>query len=359
MKNVIAFPDLGLEFNVNATAFYIDKESGFGVQWYGIILSLGIILAFLTLYYLATKKELIDADTVYNVTLLTVPIGIVGARFFYVATEWDQYKDGSFLDMINIRNGGIAIYGAIIFGLATVLIYCKVKKMKAFALLDALAPAVMIGQIVGRWGNFINGEAFGFSENVGSFPWRMTIEKYNGDVLRFTTATNYPDGVHPTFLYESLWNFIGLAIIIFVLYRKKKFNGEIFFAYMGWYGFGRMFIEMLRTDSLFLFKSIFGQTFKFSVVTGAVCFIAAVIGLVVLSRRYRSEKEEISGYTSTFSSLAVKIKSEEDALDQSVFDTAEPEEAAEKTEESDVVEKVNEAPEELEEPEEGESNEVD
>ena len=334
----IAFPGLGIDwFEINRTAFTV---FGVDIQWYGIILSLGIVSAFLLFYYLATRKEQIIADSVYNITLLVVPIAIVGARFFYVITKWDYFKDKSFLDMINIRNGGIAIYGAIIFGLLTVLIYNKIKKTSSLSMLDALAPGVMLGQIIGRWGNFVNGEAYGWSEGVEKLPWRMQLEPayVEGEMREF---------FHPTFFYESFWNLIGLMLIIFVIYRKKKVNGQVFFSYMGWYGFGRMFIELLRTDSLFIFESALGQKLKFSVVVGALCFITSVIALIVLGKRAKTEKIEAESYHSEFSTLKVAVKNEGDALDQSVFEQGGSENAAdgnaEETEKTDGNAETDEA----------------
>ncbi|MBQ9847912.1 MAG: prolipoprotein diacylglyceryl transferase [Clostridia bacterium] len=307
MANRIAFPEFGWEFNIDPTAIEnLFGIEGFNVQWYGIILSLGIISGFLLFYHLAVKKEQIIADSVYNVTLLAVPIAIIGARFVYVATRWEHYKGTGFLNMINIRGGGIAIYGAIIFGLAVVLIYNKLKKTSALSMLDALAPAVMIGQVIGRWGNFVNAEAYGWSAGVENLPWRMELDYYVIDGVRNPAGVTC---VHPTFLYESLWNALGLALILFLLYRKKKFNGEIFFAYMGWYGLGRAFIETLRADSLYIVGSL-----KFSVFVGIVCFIAAIIGEIVLWKKSKNEAEELAEYKSAFSAVAIAVSKEEDAL---------------------------------------------
>ena len=306
----IGFPGLGWEFELDSTAFTV---FGVNIQWYGIIISLGIVLAFILFYRLATRKEQISGDSVYNITLLIVPIAIIGARFVYVATRWDVYKGTGFWNIINIRGGGLAIYGAVIFGLATVLIYNKIKKSSSLAMLDALAPAVMLGQIIGRWGNFVNGEAYGWTENVEKFPWRMWLETVKVDGVTIDSHL-----VHPTFLYESLWNLIGLALILAVLYRKKKFNGEIFCAYMGWYGFGRFFIEMIRADSLYI------GGLKFSVLVGALCFIAAVVCAFVFSHRGKAEKEELEEYQSSFSAARLASENEGDALDQSIYDVTEP-----------------------------------
>lgn len=327
--NEIKFPGLGIELTVNETAFTL---FGLEIKWYGVIITTGILLAFLLFYYLAVKKEMLDADSVYNITLLVMPIAIIGARFVYVITEWDRFKGKGFLNMINIRQGGIAIYGAIIFGLATVLVYNKIKKQSSLSMLDALAPAVMVGQIIGRWGNFVNAEAYGWSEGVENLPWRMELEHVyiDGYLQRDIHC------VHPTFLYESLWNALGLALILIFLYRKKKFNGEIFFAYIGWYGLGRAYIETLRADSLYIVG-----TLKFSVFVGIVCVIAAIIGEIVLYRRHKEEVSEMSDYKSEFATVKLALSKEENALDDSVFEEAESEEA-EEIEETEDISKLEE-----------------
>ncbi len=328
--NKVKFPGFNLEFTLNETAFTV---FGLDIKWYGIIITTGILLSFLLFYRLAVKREQLDPDSIYNITLLVMPIAIIGARFVYVVTEWeDRFKGKGFLNMINIRQGGIAIYGAIIFGLITVLIYNKIKKQSSLSMLDALAPAVMLGQTIGRWGNFVNAEAYGWSEGVENLPWRMWLEKvYIDDIYQ-------PDihFVHPTFLYESLWNALGLAIILLFLYRKKKFNGEIFFAYIGWYGLGRAYIETLRADSLYIVGSL-----KFSVFVGIVCVIAAVIGELVLYSRHKEEKNEMAEYTSAFETVRIAMSKEEDALDQSVFE-AEGGSEDEAEDESEALDELDE-----------------
>ncbi len=324
MENKISFPGLGLEFSISETAFTL---FGLEIKWYGIIITTGILLAFMLFYYLAVKRELLDPDTVYNIVLLVLPVAIFGARFVYVATEWDRFKGKGFMNMINIRNGGIAIYGAIIFGFAAVLIYNKVKKTSSLSMLDALAPAVMVGQIIGRWGNFVNAEAYGWSEGVDKLPWRMVLDYYVIDGKRNPAEVT---SVHPTFLYESLWNLVGLALILFILYRKKKFDGEIFFAYIGWYGLGRAYIETLRADSLYIVGTI-----KFSVVVGIVCVIAAIVGELVLYKRYKEEQNEMSEYKSAFEAVKVALGNESDALKEAEDGVEEIEETEEEIEEID------------------------
>ena len=200
-------------------------------------------------------------------------------------TSLEKYTN--FWDAFKIWEGGLAIYGAILFGLATVLLYCRKRRLPALKLLDALAPAVMLGQVIGRWGNFVNAEAYGYSAGVEKLPWRMTV------------GTVYIDGVphpeiefvHPTFLYESLWNLLGF-ILINLFYRHKKRDGQVFYLYVAWYGLGRGLLEFLRTDSL----RVFG--FKAFVILGLGSFVAAVILLIVSYRRAAAEREELEAYAS-------------------------------------------------------------
>ena len=293
--HTVAFPGLGLEFEINSVAFSI---AGIEVKWYGILITIGICLALFMFYRYAKNKEGLPEDHLYNLALITVPVAIVGARVMYVVTEWDRYR-GDFLKMINIREGGLAIYGAIIFGIITVYTYSRITKLSTLKLMDAAAPAVMIGQAIGRWGNFMNAEAYGYSPGVETLPWRMEITDSLG---RVTVA-------HPTFLYESLWNFVGILLIYLIFYKKKKFDGQILFTYLGWYGFGRMWIEMLRTDSLYLFKGWLGETIKISVFIGAVSVVASIVGMTILYRKAKKKAAQ-EAYTPKFASVKVETVEE-------------------------------------------------
>ena len=293
--HTVAFPGLGLEFEINSVAFTI---AGIEVKWYGILITIGICLALFMFYRYAKNKEGLPEDHLYNLALITVPVSIVGARVMYVVTEWDRYR-GDFLKMINIREGGLAIYGAIIFGIITVYTYSRITKLSTLKLMDAAAPAVMIGQAIGRWGNFMNAEAYGYSPGVETLPWRMEITDSLG---RVTVA-------HPTFLYESLWNFVGILLIYLIFYKKKKFDGQILFTYLGWYGFGRMWIEMLRTDSLYLFKGWLGETIKISVFIGAVSVVASIVGMTILYRKAKKKAAQ-EAYTPKFASVKVETVEE-------------------------------------------------
>lgn len=266
--HTISFPGLGIgEFKINEVAF---SPFGLDVAWYGIIITLGIIVA-VTLCYLRAKEYGLVFDDMIDITFATVFPGVIGARLYYVFFDWlkNPGNYNSFFDVINIRGGGLAIYGGIICGAAGCFIIMKVKKINILKFFDFLAPGVMIAQAIGRWGNFFNAEAYGAET---SLPWRM----------RIGTGISAIE-VHPTFFYESLWNLIGFAVINAVLFRKKKFDGQILLFYFAWYGFGRMFIEGLRQDSLYLGSIRVSQLLAF-------LFFISAIGItlfVLINKKYK------------------------------------------------------------------------
>lgn len=270
----VSFPGLGIgPFDLNNTAFTI---FGREVKWYGIIVCIGIIAAFSYFMYRARKAG-IKSDTVVDMTLVTVPIGILGARLYFVIFYGVPFKE-----ILEIWNGGLAIYGGVIFGAITVIVMCRIKKVKFFAFADMIAPGVMLGQLIGRWGNFMNGEAFGAETSVFI---RMGLRNWH-------TGYNYVE-VHPTFLYESLWNLLGF-VLINIFYKKRKFNGEAFLWYIAWYGLGRTFIELLRQDSLYM------GGVRVSSLLGAICFAVCLPIIILLHVRHAklvkagaAEKNEI------------------------------------------------------------------
>ena len=277
----VSFPGLGIEkFTIDPVAFTIPIFGGISVRWYGLIIACGILLAFLYASYRA-KQEGIILDDLVDIALFTVVFSIIGARAYYVLTSLDRYD--SFYEVIAIWEGGIAIYGALIAGALTVWLICRRKKINPLKMLDAASPAVMIGQILGRWGNFCNGEAHGgiVSESSPLYFIRMGLYPHN---ISDVTGMAY---VHPTFLYESLWNLLGF-VLIHCLYRKKKFDGQIILMYVTWYGFGRMWIEGLRTDSLMI------GPFRISQLVGLLCFTAGSALLRVFLVKARRSKKEIA-----------------------------------------------------------------
>ncbi|MBQ8448132.1 MAG: prolipoprotein diacylglyceryl transferase [Clostridia bacterium] len=262
----LSFPGLGIpEFEIDRVAFEINiGKLHLSVAWYGLIICVGIMLAFFYVVFRAGQHGIV-LDTILDYALVTVPLAIFGARIYYVIFNPEGYD--SFYDIIAIWNGGLAIYGAIIVGAICVLCVSIYKKIKFMLIADFAAPAVMLGQAIGRWGNFANGEAFGAQTTL---PWRMGV---NNLLTNFETIY-----VHPTFLYESLWNLLGFALIN-IFYKKKKFHGEIMLWYVTWYGLGRAFIETLRTDSLYL-----GNTdIRVSSLLGALCFVL-LLPLIIIGR---------------------------------------------------------------------------
>lgn len=306
--SVISFPGLGIdEFSVNRVAFRLGSLT---VTWYGMIICLGIILAFSYFSYRAGKAG-INFDSILDFALFTVPLAILGARLYYVIFNPTNFK--SFYDVIAIWEGGLAIYGAIIVGAIVVFCVSKYKKLSFLSIADMAVPAVMLGQAIGRWGNFMNGEAFGAQTDL---PWRMGLCN--------SLTGFYTQYVHPTFLYESLWNFLGFALIN-IFYKKKKWNGEIMLWYFTWYGFGRAIIETLRTDSLYI-----GNTgIRVSSLLGAVCF--AVFAPIIIIARIRYKKLASEGKISAlvpadiFVLLGAKAPAANVCEEGACFETAENE----------------------------------
>lgn len=264
--SIISFPGLGIgEFEVNSVAFSI---FGLDIAWYALIITIGMICA-VTYTVISSRKMGMTIDDVIDYALFTIPIGVVGARLYYVLTTLDQYD--SFLDVINIRQGGLAIYGGIIAGGLTVLAVSYFKKINFLAFADYVAPGVLLAQGIGRWGNFMNGEAYG---DITDWFCRMGLQ--NGNTLH-DFGTSEMVFVHPTFLYESLWNLLGvLAVFLFDRYIHKKYDGQLFLMIFGWYGFGRMFIEGLRTDSLY----VPGTDIRISQLLAGIIFIVCSALLV-------------------------------------------------------------------------------
>lgn len=334
--NYISFPGLGIdEFALNKTAFTV---FGRDIVWYGVIITCGILLALLYVCYRAKKDEGIKVDDVFDYAIYLVFFGVIGARLYYVIMEFDSYKGESFgqtlMNIIAIWEGGLAIYGGIIAGaiaLICVSLYKKIKVTKAF---DMIAPAVMLGQLIGRWGNFFNAEAHGGETTL---PWRMGIR-----APEEATATYY----HPTFFYESLWNLIGF-ILINIFYRKKRYDGQVFVMYITWYGFGRMLIEGLRTDSLYI-----GE-FRVSQVVAFLCFffgLAFLTAMEIVHRlRIRDEKAALAATAGTDASVELEPVAEENAVTEAAEKETEEtvEEAVEQTAEETVEEAVEESTEEF------------
>ncbi len=282
-QTIVSFPGLGIgEMKLNQIAFTLFGK--LEVRWYGIIITLGIIFAVCYVMWRGKRNEHVISDDIIDIALLTVILGVIGARAYYVLTTLDQYE--TFGEAIAIWNGGLGIYGGIIGGCLGIVIMCLFKKISWRKLFDMAAPGVMIAQAMGRWGNFFNGEAYGYAigDTTRFFFFNKELVLTSGEGTIFNTFRmglqqfGYTYYYHPTFLYESVWNIIGF-IIVNILYKHKRFHGQWALFYFAWYGFGRMFIEGFRTDSLY----VPGTNIRISQLLGLVCFVGAGIALLVLT----------------------------------------------------------------------------
>lgn len=261
----ISFPmlgDLTLDFPTSFTLF------GHEFYLYGVVMA----IAFIAAVFYASKRAPqmgIKGDDIFGLVLWVLPIAIVGCRVYYVIAEWDRYKD-NLLDIFKIWEGGIAMYGGTIAGVLTVIVWSRAKKIPFAATLDAASSGLILGQVIGRWANFVNREAFGGETDIFC---RMGLTTPDG-------TTYY---VHPTFLYESLWNLVGFIIIDRYWLRKghRKYDGQVFLFYVFWYGAGRSWIEGLRTDSLY----IPGTNIRTSQLVAALSALTALVILLINIKR--------------------------------------------------------------------------
>lgn len=252
MTMSIDFPNLGIHLkNVGQSI----NVFGFEIAFYGIIIGLGM-LAGLFIAAKEAKRTGQNPELYYDLAIYAIIFSVIGARIFYVIFEWDQYK-GDLLSIFNIRQGGLAIYGAVIAAILTVFVFAKVRKVSFWTITDTAVLGLITGQIMGRWGNFFNREAFGEYTN-SLFAMRLPVDAVSKEHITALMTKNAQvlDGityiqVHPTFLYESLWN-LGLLLILLWWRKRKKFEGEVFLLYLFGYGVGRFFIEGLRTDQLLI-----------------------------------------------------------------------------------------------------------
>lgn len=275
----IWFPNLGIKIKeLNNVAFTV---FGLNVYWYGVIIGLGIIIS-LALAVKEAKRTGQNPDNYMDFTMIAIVICVICARLYYVIFSWDYYSQ-HLNEIFATRNGGLAIYGGIIGGIATAIVYTKVKKLNFWLFADTTAPSLLLGQIIGRWGNFFNREAFG-GYTDGLFAMRYMKEQVSNipqsvlDNIINVNGVQYIQ-VQPTFLYESLWN-LGVFVILMILKRRKKFDGEIFGFYLLGYGLGRVWIEGLRTDQLIL-----GNTGI--PVSQLLSAIIIIISIVILYIRYK------------------------------------------------------------------------
>lgn len=278
----IYFPHFNLAFNIDAVAF---KVFGLPIYWYGIILTSGILLGLLMAMFIA-KKEKLDPEYFFDFLLIDIIFAIIGARLYFVIFNWAYYAANP-MEIFNLRKGGIAIYGAIIASVIVAIIYTKKRKINFWKFADVCAYGLLVGQAIGRYGNFVNKEAFGdytqslFAMRILRTATDNPLTQKILDNLVIDNGLEYIQ-VHPTFFYESCWNI--LLLIILLLYRThKKCNGEIFFLYLIGYGIGRFWIEGLRTDQLILpFVGI-----PASQVVAILSIIGGLIAFIVCRKKSR------------------------------------------------------------------------
>ena len=280
----IAFPNLGIYLkNVPKTIMI----GNFGIALYGVVIAIGMILG-LTLAARIAKKTGNDPDVIWDLAAPLLIFSIIGARIYYVIFMWDFYKDDP-IQILNLRGGGLAIYGGIIAGVLTLYIYCRAKKQKFPLVLDFVIYGLLVGQILGRWGNFFNREVFGeYTNNLFAMriPAVMVRERdISASIAAHMTAgTNYIQ-VHPTFLYEGMWN-IALLILLYLYLEHKKFDGEIALLYFAGYGIGRAWIESIRTDQLY----ITGTSIPVSLALGIVMAVVSIAADVLIRGKIRRQR---------------------------------------------------------------------
>ena len=298
MVTTVSFPGLGLEFELNRVAFSI---GGFNVYWYGLLIGIGFMLAG-TYALLNARKVGVDSDRLIDVVMVGLVCGVIGARLYYVIFDWETFQ-GDLSKIFDIRQGGLAIYGGILAGMAGGIIMAKIRKVRVRPAMDLAAAGFLIGQGIGRWGNFVNVEAFG--SNTSSILGMtgpkvvgyLTQVKNSGAAWAQNIDPHMP--VHPTFLYESVWCLTGFLIIALWLMRRRKYDGQVFLFYTAWYGLGRFFIEGLRTDSL-----MWGPV-RVSQALALVAFVTATALLIWLGQKKKLGEDFLPLYINTPEGKAV------------------------------------------------------
>ena len=270
----VSFPGLGIELEINRVAFSI---GGFAIYWYAILITTGVLLALLYAHF-NCKRFCCEMDKVLNCFIVGLITAVIGARLYYVAFSWENYASDP-ISILYIRDGGIAIYGAIIGGLAGGLVVAKIQKMRLLPLVDMALICFLIGQAVGRWGNFMNQEAYGSPTDS---LFRMVSEGTNGVA------------VHPCFLYESVWCALGVLVLHIFSKKWQRYYGQVSFLYMVWYGFERMIVEGLRTDSLYMPFEIFGQQIRVSQMLSFALVITGAVLLIVFRKRDDHIRDKIT-----------------------------------------------------------------
>ncbi len=292
MDVLVSFPGMGLEVTVNRVALSI---GGFDIYWYGILIGLGLLLGMI--YATSNAKKFgIDSDRLIDVILVGAIAGIIGARVYYFVFAAPGEFD-SIIEIFNFRKGGLAFYGTVIFAVVSTVFMCPLRKVKFLPALDVASGGFLIGQAIGRWGNFFNQEAFGINTTL---PWGM-----KSDITTFYLQNSMAElaergitvepmlPVHPTFLYESLWCVLGFLFVLFYT-NRRKFDGEIFLIYLTWNGFGRFFIEGLRTDSLYI------GSIRVSQLLALAGFVVSLAAIIVIRKKLQTKRKTDVDYMMPF-----------------------------------------------------------
>lgn len=261
----------------------------FAIAYYGIVIAFGMLGGVLLATYIA-KKSGQNPDDYYDIAIYSIIFAVIGARLYYVVFKWEYYSQ-DLSRILNIREGGLAIYGGVIAAVITVYIYSKVKKLNFGLVTDTAGPGLILGQCIGRWGNFFNREAFGgYTNNLFAMQLPVSAVRNSDITMELRENIVVVDGisyiqVHPTFLYESMWNF-SLLIILLIYWKHRKFNGEVFLLYLFGYGVGRFWIESLRTDQLI----IPGIGYPVSMALAACMVIGSL--LLIITKRISVKRED-------------------------------------------------------------------
>ena len=314
MYTEISFPSLGLTLNPPRSI----EIGSFSIYYYGILIALGMALA--VAYASRRSKEFgIKEDTLLDGVLWVTPFAILCARAYYCIFTWESYAANP-ISVLDIRSGGLAIYGGVIGAAVGLTVFCRRRKISLPALLDLCALGFLIGQSIGRWGNFFNREAFG--AETTSFLRMGLMSAYSGKVTYY----------HPTFLYESLWNAAGF-LLLHKLSKKRKYDGQIALSYAAWYGLGRTFIEGLRTDSLYL------GPFRVSQLLAAIsCFAALLVLVLQMRRKHDSEDLYVNRVAAQEAAAAEETEETTEEAEETAEETAEvTEEAAEEAEATEQI----------------------
>lgn len=300
MENIkLGKEDIELDYNINFPNLHIYLEhvgkeimiGNFSIAYYGITIAVAMLCG-IGIAYVVAQKTGQNAEEYIDLAMIAIVCSLIGARIYYVVFRWEYYKD-DWLSIFNVRQGGLAIYGGVIAAILTVFLYSKVKKLSFGQLCDTAGLGLVLGQVIGRWGNFFNREAFGdYSDGLLAMQIPVSAVRSSEITDTLWEHTVVMDGVtyiqvHPTFLYESLWNLCLLCLLLF-LFKYRKFQGEIFLLYLFGYGLGRFWIEGLRTDQLLLP----GIGYPVSRALAAVLVIVSLVWVIVGRKRYQKEEKE-------------------------------------------------------------------